>query len=155
MTIKPKISTTIACRVARLDRDRFNEAISGGFFKCAPNTIPGRARYFEPEDMIAVCLYRELLEDGMTKERAGHIACKVSNAAKRHPEADYISLVNTYFSEWGEAYPAEDVPKYEEWGEVYFGGTDIRKVTTFNVAKLRKLIEHYTKEELSYHGPED
>lgn len=155
MNLKPKISTTIACRVARIDRDRFNEAISAGFFKCAPKTIPGRARYFEPEDMIAVCLYRELLEDGMTKERAGHVACSVSNAAKRNPDADYISLVNDYFNGWGDSYPADEVPSFENWDKVNFSGSDIRKVTTFNVAKLRKLIAHYTAEELSYHGPED
>jgi hypothetical protein len=152
---KPKLSTTIACRVARLDRDRFNEAVAAGFFSCAPKTIPGRARYFDPDDMVSLWLYRELLEDGYTKERAGFIACEVGSVVKTEPQADYITLVNTYFSDWGRAYPADQVPSYQEWSETFFGGTDIRKVTTFNVKKIRALIAHHTAEELSYHGPED
>ncbi len=155
MTIKPKLSTTIACRVAGLDRDRFNEAVAAGFFKCAPETIPGRARYFEPDDMVALRLYRDLLEDGMTKERAGYIACCVGAAARCNPDADAISFVNGYFSGKGDAYPASQVPGPDKWGEVCFSGSDIRKVTTFNIAKIRKLNAHYTEEELSYHGTDD
>ena len=155
MTIKPKLSTAIACRVARLHRDRFNEAVADGFFSCAPKTIPGRARYFNPDDMLSLWLYREMLDDDFTKERAGYIACEVGNAAKCNPEADNISLVNTYSSGWGDAVPANEVPDRSDWETVKFSGSYIRKVTTFNVKKTRALIERYTEEELSYHGPED
>lgn len=155
MTIKPKLSTTAACRVARLDRDRFNEAVAAKVFDCAPKTIPGRARYFDPDDMVSLWLYREMLDDGFTKERAGYIACKVGDAARYKPTADYISFINSYFSDWGDAYPADEVPAYDEWATAQFSGSDIRKVTTFNIKNTRSLIKRSTEEELSYHGPED
>ena len=155
MQIKPKLTTTAACRVARIDRDRFNEAVSAGFFSCAPKTVPGRARLFDPDDMIALWLFRELMEDGLTKERAGYVACQVADAARAHPEAQAISFVNDYFSQWGDAFHADQVPNHADWANLEFSGSDVRKVTTFNIAKLRELIAHQTEEERSIIGPDD
>ncbi len=155
MTIAPKLSATAACRVARLDRDRFNEHVAAGRFPCAPETIPGRARYFSPDDMVALWLFRELLDDGFNAAAAGRIACAISNAAKANPEAIAISYVQDYFAGSHYALPHEQVPPVSDWDDVLFSGTDIRKVTTFRISKLRQMIAHATEEERSYIGPED
>lgn len=156
MQITPKLTTALACRVARLDRDRFNEAVATGHFNCAPETTAGRARIFHPEDMIALYLYRELLEDGYRKDRAGRVACAVSEAARQNPDAPAITFVETYFGRnSGDAFPATSVPTADCWGDTTFSGTDIRKATTFNIRKMRNLIAHYTAEEVSVFGLDD
>lgn len=150
-----RLSAAAACRVARLDRVHLNEAISSGAFPCAPKTEPGRTRYFNPDDMIALWVYRELVEDGVKRERAGRIACSVALAAKLNPDARAISFVENYFSGAGDAYPADEVPPPADWDNTLFSGTDIRKVTTFRIGKTREMIAHYTEDERSHIGEPD
>lgn len=154
--IKPKLTTAAACRVARIDRDRFNEHVAADRFGCAPDTIPGRTRLFDQDDMIALWLFREEMEEGRDAITAGLIACAVANAARQHPEARAISYVRDYFGpSRGHAFPADDVPAHSEWDEVLFSGTDIRKVTTYRIGKLRDLIAHGTEEERATVGERD
>ncbi|MDU9005735.1 hypothetical protein [Sedimentitalea todarodis] len=156
MTIKPKLTTKAACRVARIDRNRFNEEVAAGTYNCAPKTIPGRARLFDPDDMIALYLFRELIEDGYTKARAGRVACAVSEAARQNPDSPAITFVESYFGpNSGDAFPAESVPTPDRWVERMFSGSDIRKTTTFNIRKMRELIAHYTAEEAAIIGEDD
>ena len=149
----PKLTAAAACRVARIDRDRFNEHVAAGRFPCAPGTIPGRARLFDPDDMISLWLFRTLMDDGLNAEAAGLMACEVARVARANTEAPAITFVQTYFDERGGfAVPSDQVPAAADWNEVTFSGTDIRKATTFNVSKIRKLIAHYTEEERSIIG---
>lgn len=153
---RAKLSTAAACRVARIDRVHFNEAIASGAFGCAPATTPGRTRYFDPDDIIALYLFRELIEDGLKRDTAGRIACAVAQAARVNPEARAITYVQTYFGpDHGDAYPADNVPNSENWDNTLFSGTDIRKATTFRIGKMRELIAHYTEEERSHIGEPD
>lgn len=154
MAIQPKLTTTAACRVAQIDRDRFNEHVAAGRFPCAPKTVAGRARFFDPDDMIALWLFREIMDDGIARERAGHIACQIALCARQNPEAEAVSYVDTFVGS-SVAVVADEVSHHSKWGEVTFSGSDIRKVTTFNIAKIRKLIAHYTAEEQSIIGPDD
>lgn len=153
----PKLTTTAACRVARINRDRFNEHVAAGHYPCAPKTTPGRARLFDPDDMIGLWLFRELMDDGLGAKSAGEIACAVAMVARLNPEARAISYVQDYFGDRGFAYPADDVPHHSEWDTNNFcpGGTDARKVTTFRIGKLREMIAHFTEEERSIIGPDD
>ncbi|RTL96162.1 hypothetical protein EJV44_11325 [Ancylobacter aquaticus] len=160
MTIVPKLTTVAACRVARLDRDRFNEHVAAGRFGCAPSTVPGRARLFDPDDMIALCLFSDLLEDGIAVNQAGHIACEVARAAREHPEAQAISYVRSTtvqsgFSADSAAIPAGSVPEPSTWNKTLFHGGLIEKVTTFNVWQMRQRIAHRTEEERSIIGEVD
>jgi hypothetical protein len=157
MTV-PKLTTKAACRVAKIDRDRLNEHIAAGAYDCAPDTIPGRARLFDPNDMIGLWLFRELMQDGFDARAAGKIACSVMFAARETPSAPAISYVQDYFiGGRGFAVPFDMVPPPSDWETNLFcpGGTDARKVTTFNIAKLRKIIAHYTDEERSIIGEDD
>lgn len=150
-----KLRTGTACAVARLPRDRFSEAVASGLLPCVPQTTPGKARAFDPDDMLALWYYRELVEDGYTRERAGRVACAIAFRARMAPDAAAISYVEDYFTGHGAAYRAEDVPDHSKWDVAVLNESDIRKVTTFNVAKARKLIAHYTAEALSVQGSED
>lgn len=150
-----KLRTGTACKVARLDRDRFNEAVASGLLPCVPETTAGRARVFDPDDMLALWYYRELIEDGYIREKAGRVACAIMHRAKLDPDAETISYVENYFQGAGDAYRADQVPDHSEWATAVLSGTDIRKITTFNVGKTRQLIAHYTAEELSIQGTED
>lgn len=149
----------MACRVAQIDRDRFNEHVAAGRFGCAPNTIPGRARFFDPDDMIALWLFRELMDDGFDATKAGYIACEVARVARQYPDAPAISYVESYFfglnGSRGSAWTSDLVPDPAEWDQKLFSGTDIRKVTTFRIGKLRKMIAHYTQEEMNMVGEDD
>lgn len=148
MEVSPKLTTKAACRVARIDRARFNEHVSDGFYTCAPETVSGRTRRFDPHDMIALWLFREMMDDGIKAERAGHIACLVAEAARANPASPAISYVQSYLSPLhGSAHPADKVPEAAEWDTTRFSGTDIRKVTTFRIRKLREMIAHETEVE--------
>lgn len=160
MTAVPKLTTKAACRIARLDRDRFNEHVAAGRFRCAPDTIPGRARFFDPDDMIALWLFRDLMDDGLDATSAGTIACTVSDAAKQHPDARAISYLRTTLVESGftadrAAIPADKVPDPSIWNKEPFHGGIIEKVMTFNIWQLRARIAHLTEEERSYIGEAD
>ncbi len=149
----PKLTIKAACRIAEIDRDRFNEHVAAGRFPCAPATVPGRARTFDPDDMIALCLFSEMLGDGIDAGRAGAIACEVARAARNHPDSPTITLVEDYFfPSIGNAFPTEIVPPPEDWDRVLFNGTDIRKATTFRISKLRAIIARKTDDERSIIG---
>ncbi len=150
-----KLRTGTACKVARLDRDRFNEAVASGLLACVPETTAGRARVFDPDDMLALWYYRELIEDGYTREKAGRVACAIAFRAKLEPKAAAITYVEDYFTGHGDAYNAKDVPDHADWDTALFSGSDIRKVTTFRIGKARRMIAYYTAEELSVQGSDD
>lgn len=155
MNMPPKLTVMAACRVARIDRDRFNEHVAAGRFPCAPNTVPGRARLFDPDDMIGLWLFRELIDDGFDAASAGLIACAVAYVARQNPNARLISYVQTYFGSSGKAYPSDQVPSASEWDSTILSGTDIRKVTTFRIGKVRDMIRHFTDEERARIGEGD
>lgn len=154
MAIVPKLTTKAACRVARLHPDRLNEYIAADVYKCAPATVPGRARLFDPDDMLGLWLFRDLMDDGYSPSAAAEIACAVALAAKVQPEERAISYVQTYFT-GGTAVASSAVPESSEWDNVLFSGTDIRKVLTFRIGKTREMIAHYTEEERNIIGEAD
>jgi hypothetical protein len=164
---KPLLTTKLACRVAcsnnklnpelagRFNANRLNEAAATGEFPCAPETVRGRSRLFDPDDMVALWLFLDLMDDGFRPDRAGHIACEVAKVARAYPEAPIISFVRDYFNGRGAAYPANVVPESKDWDTTLFSGCDIRSVLTFRISKTRQLIAHYTEVETSTYGEED
>lgn len=150
-----KVTTAIACRIAGIHRDRFNEYVAAGHYHCAPPTVPGKARLFNPDDMLTLFLFKRLMDDGYTVERAGGIACAIGQVAKEHPEARAVTWVESYFRNSGMAYLASQVPPPEDWDTTLLSGMDIRSATTFRISKERDLVEHYTDEEAAIIGDPD
>jgi len=154
MTIPIKLTAKAACRVAGIDRDRFNEHVASGAYPCAPNTVPGRSRLFDPDDMLALRLFQDLLDDGYNAKRAGAIACTVGNAARRNPEERVIAYMDPYLG----SPSATTYTRLQELGNIddlFTNGSDVRSVTLYRVGKLRELNAHYTEEERSIVGEDD
>jgi hypothetical protein len=144
----PKLTTKQACRVARLHPDRINEYIAAGTYTCAPKTVAGRVRIFEPDDMIGLWLFRELTQDGHSPTKAARIACVVMEASRCWPNEAVMSCVENYFDDVT-AMPHSEIPDPTTWETTLSGDADIRKVTSFNVGKIRRMIAHYTAKELN------
>jgi len=149
------LTTTAACNVVRMRRDRFNEAVASGFYECAPPTVPGRARIFSPDDMVPLWIYRDQTDAGVSKEAAGYVACQVGIAARENPTDGCIAFVRTNAGGNGFACRVEDLPDIETWSENDFYEGRIIEVRTFNVAWIRKVLHAATVREASIIGPDD
>jgi hypothetical protein len=128
-----KMTAAEACRVVGIDRDRFNEHVAAGRFQCAPATIPGRARLFDPDDMAALWLFRELMDDGLDAHRAGSIACDVAACAKRNPGARAVAHTRGFA--YNRTVPAGAVSE-----AAALCGRSSRPVTVFDTAEVRAEI---------------
>ena len=159
MSMPPLLTTKIACKVVGYDPDRLNEQVSLGNFACAPKTSPGRTRLFDPHAMLALKLFVDQMDNGVSASVAGVIACEVATEARVNPECPAISYVLDYFTHpSGYACTYDQVPAPETWfgaGDDDIARHDVRQVITFNVAKARSIIAHYTEYERSIIGSED
>ena len=77
-----KIRAPLACRIARVDRDRFNEAVAKGDYPCAPKPGHGRTREFAIHEVIGLFVYGRLIESGTSPRNAGHLACEAARLAR-------------------------------------------------------------------------
>lgn len=71
-----KARAKLACEIASIDPQRFNEMVHAGHYPCAPATRPGSARIFEIDEIVALRIFGNLLKMGVPPERAGNIACQ-------------------------------------------------------------------------------
>ncbi|MCG7357110.1 hypothetical protein MHL39_10715 [Roseomonas mucosa] len=65
----------------------FHEAVKGGFYPCAPATQPGSKRRFERHHLAGLCVFRHLLDFGLSARVAGPIACEAQLFAELYPAA--------------------------------------------------------------------
>jgi len=155
MTTVPKLTTIAACRVVGMNRDRFNEHVSEMNFECAPGTVAGRSRLFDPNHMVALWLFNEMIErDKISAKKAGTIACEVAELARRNLDENAIAFIELDMGSGYAAIPA-DVPDPARWSKVLLGGRSVRKVTYFNIHSIRERIATLTEEERSIIGPDD
>lgn len=92
-----RATTKLACQIANINPDRFNESIHSNFYPCAPRTTPGKAREFDTDDIVALRLYQRSIEAGMSAAAAGTKACKVREFMQANPEASRVYIVATDF----------------------------------------------------------
>lgn len=88
-----KFRTAAACRIADIHRDRFNESVAAGNYKCAPETRPGASRIFAEDDLVALMIYGRQLKAGSGAEVAGDLACRVRKALDQNPKAKVVSVL--------------------------------------------------------------
>ena len=69
--------TAAACRIARLDRKKFDAVMASGEYDCAPNAPQGMPRIFEIPDLIGLFLFARLNERGRTVKQAATVTCQV------------------------------------------------------------------------------
>lgn len=71
------LKTGDACSAARIDRNRFNEAVKSGAIDFAPNVGAGQARYFDENAEIALYIFARLMERSVGSAKAGMIANEI------------------------------------------------------------------------------
>lgn len=74
--------TAAACRIARLERKKFDAVMASGEYNCAPNAPHGMPRIFEIPDLIGLFLFARLNERGQTVKQAAGVACRVVGQLK-------------------------------------------------------------------------
>ncbi|WP_299841717.1 hypothetical protein [uncultured Paracoccus sp.] len=90
-------TTKLACEIANINADRFNEAVHANFYPCAPKTTPGKARTFDVDDIVALRLYQRSMDAGMSAAAAGEKACKVREFMQANPDASRVYIISTDF----------------------------------------------------------
>lgn len=78
------IKIKVACAIAGVDRQQFNEAVSGGYYSCAPKTQPGSSRVFNAIDMLPLMVFGRLLRAGEKVPKAGCLAVAAHAALREH-----------------------------------------------------------------------
>lgn len=96
MSIEPTMSSTYACEVAFVNKQRFNEAVARGDYPCAP-AVEGRARVFAARDVIGLWLYGQLTEEGLSPAKAGELACQLVAVLRDRPDLEEVALVRDTF----------------------------------------------------------
>lgn len=96
MNIEPTMSSTYACEVAFVNKQRFNEAVARGDYPCAPR-VDGRTRIFTARDVFGLWLYGHLTDEGLPPAKAGDLACQLVEVMRHHPNLEEVALVRDAF----------------------------------------------------------
>ena len=75
MAVKVKLG--LACEIAGLEKQQFNQAVHEGHYSCAPAVAQGGTRLFEINDLIALFIFARLRQNGMSVAGSGEWACKI------------------------------------------------------------------------------
>lgn len=146
MAFKARSGT--ACEIARVDKDRFNEAVHAGHYPCAPATRPGASRVFELNDLVVLYIYGRLLDEGVSTIAAGGTACRIREAIEDHPSADSFAIA---IAANGRKFclPAKDV----KFSSSNFSGAGPLVITSYyNVENLRMIISQAIEGEIPIVG---
>ena len=154
-----KVRAKLACDIAGIDRDRFNEAVAAGTYLCAPMTSPGSARIFEEPDLIALFVYGRLISLNMDFSLASAQACRVGDQARQMRDSgnEIAGSVTIGFAEDGKsACQIETEPTiHNPDGKVFAGrgdGSPVVFVLTFPVGNILKIIRKRIEDHLSILG---
>lgn len=90
-----KARTKLACKIARIDPARFNEAVHFNKYACAPRTTPGSARIFYQDDIVALMIYGMLTDMGQSADSAGALACEALSKFRDRPEVETVTWVKS------------------------------------------------------------
>ena len=155
-TTRFKAPTKLACEIAHTHPDRFNEAVHAGFYPCAPETRPGKARSFGVNDIISLRCYHRFMDGGMSAKAAGAKACAIREFLIQYPEADQVYIVRTAFDDYrsGTLLPDFDVKQQHVQG-FGNGAPDVISVEVFNFHYLRGRIVHEIEEAALTVGGDD
>ena len=143
--------TQSACRIAGIDRNRFNEAVAAGNYKCAPPVARGSTRVFSEIDLIALTYYGSLIRtDEYTAGLAGKLTCIFQEQLRRTPDENEIVLVRSIAGTWtacaGSA--VSDTANFSS-------GLPILEARRIKVENLRSIVRREADEEDNIAGIDD
>lgn len=148
-----KIKT--ACSIASVDRQQFNEAVSKGFYRCAPGTTQGSTRVFDTFDLLALMIFGRLMRFGLSSKDAGQLACEAigpmrecANRSNGSPEIfgkfPYLAIL---FGDMGSPWAMCCKNIDDVWECKSPGGGEIKSVMAFNIKAFLGLINAYVEYE--------
>lgn len=150
-----KVRSVLAMKIAHADRQKFNEAVAGGMYPCAPETMRGSSRIFDEDDVIGLTVFSRLIDLGLTPRMAGSLACNFMSTARNAPDEDRIVYVKGangvghFFT--GSNYD----PDIEKKGRHYSMISPVVYSIDFNVGEIRKKFRTMVEEERMIIGPDE
>jgi hypothetical protein len=151
-----RFRTQSACRIAGIDRDRFNEAVAAGNYPCAPKVARGATRVFDEIDLVALFNYGRLIEQDIQPMKAGRLACHIVQCLRESStngiDEEKVVVVATtsggYFAFAG-SHIHNGLRAIQGMPGLVFLRFD------FDVANVLALIRRESQDELSVFGEED
>jgi hypothetical protein len=153
MTIGLKLRAPLACRLARVDKQRFNEAVARGEYTCAPKAIQGVSRTLTVAETIALYCWGRMLELSMSAKQAGYFACGILDLVRRvesgdAPSNSWACVIRTGYDsyEFACSDPTElDLEALQKTGVVSptplnYGQSGVIFTINFQIAFIRKVI---------------
>lgn len=143
MAIIFRYPAATACRVAGIDKQRFNEAVAHGRYPCAPEVRKGGIRTFQEDDVVALFIFASLCNKKYPPSLAGEIACAVRAKLGECPDADKVSV--PVFG-----VPSEEQPKNRSRESSVRGGESLKlSENSFNISGIRAVIRPALRATLS------
>lgn len=139
--------TRLACQIALIDPNRFNELVAAGSYPCAPPTRAGSARVFQVNDIVALKVYALLTEEGVIPSRAGPVACGLRELLTEHPSATRVVHIRTAVGSGGWFLREHVEPDVE-----IMGGSEIIYAREWFLASVRRRVEHELLDEAGILG---
>lgn len=156
MEQRMKLRSGAAMRVVNLAREKFNQAVSDGYYPCAPHTVAGSVRLFQEGDLIVLFAFARLLEIGVLPRRAGELACELFHKLRTYEAAGavperliYVRGLNDDFIVAAEQYD----PDHDKHDLQYGVGTIVLTLD-FYIGAIRRLIKAGVERERSTVGIE-
>lgn len=140
MTIEPTMSSTYACEVSFINKQRFNEAVARGDYSCAPK-VEGRARFFTARDIMGIWMYGHLIDDGIPPNRAGELACEFVNVLRSRPGIEEVLIVRDAFRRRHVVAPDD----LESFKRVALDGTNIISLEKWDLRQQKDNVAHQFK----------
>ncbi len=122
----------LACELSDLDPDRLNSWISLGYFACAPETRPGKARSFDENGVVSLKILSQLLTWGVSEKHACRLAYEALDYIANRPLTELLHYVQepgaaAAISHWTDTPQDKSAPGFAS-------------MLTFNVEVIRKDI---------------
>jgi hypothetical protein len=167
MTTALKLRAPLACRLARVEKQRFNEAVARGEYPCAPAAVQGVSRTLSLAETIALDCWGRMLELSMSAKQAGLFACEVLNLVRRIesgevPDHAWACIIRTgYGYEFACSDPKElDLAARQKAGVVSptplsYGESNVILTINFQIASIRDRILQGIEEYRSTLGEEE
>lgn len=147
---KLKARSGLAAEIAGIDIKQFNDAVADGFYPCAPQTMRGKSRVFDVNDILALFIYRDLINQGMVPRHAGDYACGMRRLLQEHPEAKSVVFIKTSLGS-----PHWVLREDFNPDATHFSGLEITYVHIWHLENRRNGIIHQLEETANILGSSD
>lgn len=132
------VRSQLALIAVRLDRQKFNDAVSKGFYPCAPGTTQGRGRFFNMCELLVLWVFARLLDLGLSARVAGAMAVDI--AAKINKTK--ASRVTFHFMSESPRACITDAEEDDFMSRIAESGDAVEYSISFNLSVIHKNLQH-------------